>query len=97
MKTEESVAVKKDVLTKTLAERGSRYGKFSEHAIISQNLQDAMHAAPGWGRLAADQKEGLQMCAHKIARILNGDPNYADNWLDGAGYLRLVFNRLEEP
>ena len=36
------------------------------------------------------------MISHKIARIMNGDPNYADNWIDIAGYATLVANRLEK-
>jgi hypothetical protein len=46
--------------------------------------------------LAQDQREALEMIAHKIARILNGDPNYSDNWIDVAGYATLVANRLEK-
>jgi hypothetical protein len=34
------------------------------------------------------------MICHKIARILNGDPNYADSWVDIAGYAQLVADRL---
>jgi hypothetical protein len=34
------------------------------------------------------------MIAHKIGRILNGDPNYADSWIDIAGYAQLVADRL---
>ena len=36
------------------------------------------------------------MVQHKIARILNGDPNYIDNWIDLVGYSQLVVNRLEK-
>lgn len=35
------------------------------------------------------------MIFHKIARILNGDPNYADSWVDIAGYAKLVADELE--
>jgi hypothetical protein len=31
---------------------------------------------------------------HKVARILNGDPDYADSWRDIIGYARLVEKRL---
>jgi hypothetical protein len=41
-----------------------------------------------------DQREALDMIAHKIGRILNGDPNYADSWHDLEGYARLVEQRL---
>lgn len=79
----------------TLAERGSRYGEFSEHARITQALKDVMRATPQWSALAADQKEALEMVAHKIERVLNGDPNYLDSWHDIIGYTRLVESRLE--
>lgn len=79
----------------TLAERGSRYGKFIGHANITQYLKDAMRRLEKWDSLADDQKEALEMIQHKVARILNGDPNYADNWIDIAGYATLVADRLE--
>ena len=34
------------------------------------------------------------MIFHKIGRIINGDPDYADSWHDIAGYAQLVANRL---
>lgn len=85
---------------KTLAERGSRYGDFTYHAAIAQKLQDVMRDAEiqgdefGWERLTAVQKQALTVIADKIARILSGDPNYADNWHDIQGYARLVEERL---
>lgn len=79
---------------KTLEERGSRYGKFKDHAALSQALKAAMYAHAGWYRLAPDQKEALEMISHKMARIINGDPNYADNWHDIGGYSGLIDKRL---
>jgi hypothetical protein len=79
-----------------LAGREGRYGSFQGHARISQDLKVAMHERSGWDGLQADQREALEMIQHKIARILNGDPNYADNWVDIAGYATLVANRLEK-
>ncbi|WP_257617167.1 hypothetical protein [Campylobacter pinnipediorum] len=35
------------------------------------------------------------MIAHKIARILAGNPNYKDHWDDIAGYATLVSKELE--
>ena len=34
------------------------------------------------------------MIQHKIGRILNGDPNYDDNWRDICGYSQLVLDEL---
>lgn len=79
----------------TLAERGSRYGVFAEHANITQRLKMVMYDTPKFGDLENDQIEALDMIAHKIGRILNGDPNYADSWVDIAGYAKLVADRLE--
>ena len=42
-------------------------------------------------------KESLEMVQHKIARILNGDPAYVDNWVDIIGYVKLVLRDLETP
>ena len=77
-----------------LQERGSRYGAFSDHAFITQNLKDAMKNSPNWSRISASQKEALEMVAHKIGRILNGDPNYLDSWVDIVGYTQLVVDQL---
>lgn len=78
-----------------LNERGKRYGKFKYHADISQRIKFQMQYEKGWGRLQYDQRESLEMIAHKIARILNGDPNYADSWVDIAGYAQLIADRLQ--
>lgn len=79
----------------TLAERGSRYGAFEGHADITQSLKAVMQSTPNWDLLKPDQKEALDMTAHKIGRILNGDPDYIDSWHDIVGYTRLVEQRLE--
>lgn len=77
-----------------LAERGSRYGRFSDHAFITQNLKDCMENSPNWSKISASQKEALEMVAHKIGRILNGDPNYLDSWVDIVGYTQLIVDQL---
>lgn len=79
----------------TLNERGKRYGEFKDHARIAQALKDVMRSTPGWSRLSPSQKESMEMQAHKQARILNGDPNYADSWHDIGGYTRLIEQELE--
>ena len=83
-----------------LAERGSRYGKFSSHAAITQTIKDVMCGAvvdTNWARLSGSQKEALDMVAHKIGRILNGDPDYVDSWMDIIGYTQLVVDELLVP
>ena len=94
----------------TLAERGNRYGDFTDHARLCQDLKDVMTTfavvqnTPNsvavhfpWGELPATHKQALEVIADKIARILSGDPNYADNWHDIQGYAKLVEDRLPQP
>ena len=82
-------------VNKTLDERGERYGKFTNHAELSQKLKQAMKEKATWGNLSPSQQVSLEMIAHKIARILNGDPNFADNWHDIAGYATLIDLQLQ--
>jgi len=78
----------------TLEERGEMYGEFRTHSVISQTLKESIWCDDKG--LSAYQKEALEMIAHKIARILNGDPNYIDSWRDISGYAELVIQELEQ-
>lgn len=78
-----------------LEERGCSYGDFGSQALISQNIKAAMRHSPNWQKLPADMKESLEMVAHKVGRILNGDFTYADNVVDIIGYMQLVLDRME--
>jgi hypothetical protein len=77
----------------TLKERGKRYGDFSIHAAIAQELQVVIRDTEGWRRLSYDKKQALTVIADKIARILSGDPEYKDNWHDIQGYAKLAEDR----
>jgi len=85
-------------IDETLQQRGNRYGEFAEHARITQNLKRAMVDSPNWAKLSDDKREALDMLAHKMGRILNGDPEYKDSWHDIIGYTKLVHDTLsDEP
>lgn len=79
-----------------LAERGSRYGTFVGHATVTQAIKRVMaeELAKRNKVIADDQWEALEMIAHKIGRIINGDADYEDSWADIAGYAELVAKRL---
>ena len=81
----------------TLNERGARYGTFQGHAEVTQHLKAYYHEqlAKRGKTLEADQYEALDMVMHKIGRIVNGDPDYADSWVDVAGYAKLVADRVQ--
>lgn len=84
-----------DDVTQVLQERGSRYGTFTAHAAITRALKHEVYRRGGYDKLSSDQAEALDMIFHKIGRIINGDPDYADSWIDIAGYAKLVADRLQ--
>ena len=79
----------------TLEERGNRYGTFEDNAALCQELKDAIHARMD-DTFTAVHKEALDMICHKIARIVNGDPDSIDSWHDISGYATLVVDHLKE-
>lgn len=79
----------------TLKERGSRYGSFKTHAEFAENINLVYESSDNWKIMKPDAKESLRIIANKIGRILNGDPEYDDNWRDIAGYATLVLKRIE--
>lgn len=81
-------------IDKTLSERQSNYGDFVDHARITQNIKFAMYDG-NWADLTSDKKEALEMIAHKIGRILNGNPEFKDSWHDIVGYATLIDNKLK--
>lgn len=83
-------------IEETLAQRGKQYGSFTDHAKITQDIKRAMQGGKNWATLSDDKKEALEMIAHKIGRILNGDPELHDNFLDLGGYAKLVADTLEQ-
>ena len=83
-------------LAATLEQRGARYGTFVGHAAVTMELKKVIREQLKLrGKiLADDQQEALDMICHKMGRIINGDPDYDDSWVDIAGYATLVANRL---
>jgi len=83
-----------------LKERDVNYGNFSEQANITMQLKvaiwDHLEKHHRLGDITADQLESLHMICAKIGRIVNGNANYIDSWIDIAGYAKLVSDRLEK-
>lgn len=82
-------------VNKTLSERGDRYGSFADVSSTAMKIQRAIQEAKNGKPMSDSQEVALQMIANKIARIVNGDPDYIDSWVDIAGYAQLVANKLE--
>lgn len=86
---------REDYVDGILAEREKTHGDFTEHARITQEIKAAMHVTRNWKNLSTVQREALEMVAHKVGRILAGDPDVVDHWADSAGYMELVAKRLK--
>lgn len=82
-----------------LVERGKRYGLFKSHAEITQTLKDAIYGHiqdhNSFSKMTPSMYEAIDMICHKLGRIANGDPHYADSWVDIAGYAKLVADELQ--
>lgn len=90
-------ATTEDRVERILDERGTNYGTFLDNARVTQRLKAVAHqfAADNNKTFDADQAEALDMIFTKIGRILNGDANHTDSWIDIAGYATLVADRLQ--
>ena len=80
-----------------LDSRAKDYGKFIDGAEIMQMLKRLVHnyIEDRGTPLAFDQREAIDMIIHKLGRIINGNPDKVDHWVDIAGYAILVSERLE--
>ena len=80
-----------------LNEREKTHGQYATTAAMSQRLKTAMMLSKNWNKLTEPQAEAIEMIASKLARILNGDPNFRDHWDDIAGYAQLASLAAPSP
>ena len=80
---------------RVLLERTHTHGNFGEHSMTAQSLKDAMRISKNWNSLTSVQRESMEMIAHKIARILNGNQNHKDHYIDILGYAQLALDELK--
>lgn len=85
-------------IEETLNERGARYGdrveQFGVAQAIKELARDRLASNPHYARMAFEDKrlavETIDMIATKLSRVICGDPAYADNWHDIAGYATIA-------
>lgn len=86
-------------IKKLLEERAvvhDKHGTFFSKASFIQDMKEDVRLTKGWAAATSDQREAIDMIIHKLGRILCGDNNHIDSWIDIAGYATLVSDRLEK-
>ena len=71
----------------TIEARGATHGDPERNAVVYTELRDIFATGR---RLDLLQEWALDMIAHKLARIVTGNPNEPDHWHDIAGYATIV-------
>ncbi|MEG1089810.1 MAG: DUF6378 domain-containing protein [Acinetobacter sp.] len=88
--------VRKQSIEATLTERQAQYGCFEDVAFVTENIMATLSKvrSNGLTDLPHTHRMALYMIASKMARIVNGDFNYRDNWHDIGGYSKLIEDLL---
>lgn len=85
--------------TTLLAERGKTHGDYKWDATIAMQLVDVVNSHIPVAdplKYTPPMRHSLIMICFKLARILAGDPDFADHWRDIAGYATLVAERCSK-
>ena len=80
---------------KILKEREETYGDFSSVVTLTDELVDLVSNKKGFREIDKEIQFALFMILHKIARAVNGDIEYIDNYRDIAGYAELIVKHLK--
>jgi len=78
------------------AERRKTHGSFADHSRYTMRIKEVLNKAEeerfkrGQPPLTDQQREALDMIAHKIGRILAGQSSLQDHWDDIAGYAHIA-------
>jgi hypothetical protein len=78
----------------TLAQRQDTYGDYKDVAFMAPELKKLLRTRGNWPDMSPPMQESMDMICNKLARILNGNPYYADSWHDISGYATLVVKEL---
>lgn len=73
--------------------RGKTHGDFGATARLAQTLKGMIGQSGGYFGMSLAHRECLELICTKIARISEGDSNFADHWNDIEGYARLAKDR----
>lgn len=84
----------RETIQDVLTARGSRYGEYADNSKVAMAIWEAIASGTNFASLHPYHKLALQMLSAKVARIVNGDPDYEDNWVDIIGYAELTLREI---
>ena len=76
-------------MTDILAEKEKTHGQFTITSEVSQELKRALRRFAKWEALSSEQKEAVDGICVKLSRIISGNSDEADHWIDIMGYAEL--------
>lgn len=76
-------------VNEVVKERHGTHGPFDAQATIAQALKDAARLGDSWNEMSGAQREAVDMILHKVSRIVCGNPNFEDHWVDIQGYAKI--------
>jgi hypothetical protein len=71
---------------KIIDERDKTHGNYQTQSGLAQKIKRTLRQTPNWDKLNEPQAEAIEAIAVKLARILCGDINHKDHWVDIQGY-----------
>lgn len=81
-----------------LVQRADQYdahGSFADKARVSQSIKAIVRSTGFYTYATPAQCEAVDMIAHKLARIVAGNPEHRDSWDDIAGYAELAAREIK--
>jgi hypothetical protein len=80
-------------LNEVLDERRKTHGHFDAQFLCAQFLKDYLEI-DGFCSDHRIMQEALDQIAHKLSRIVTGNPHHVDHWRDIAGYAMCIVRYL---
>lgn len=92
--TESEEPVYMDETQDTLHAKEASHGPYRDQARFSQLLKGIVHKHKNWNGIPGEQKEAIDVILMKVSRIIAGNHDEPDHYLDISGYAMLCYNLL---
>lgn len=72
------------------SERAKTHGDFDLSSLFVRRVYKEITNSPNFHNLTPPQERGLRMIVEKLSRVLYGDSQFFDHWIDIEGYAKLI-------